>query len=249
MSTILPITHADEKPPTKSTKPLGGKAYGHIPHLPGSRLGPGDHHCHEGQARICTEKVRDKHDRVIVQYKYDGSCVAVLRRGGEIVPLTRAGYLANTSKYEQHHLWWDWAHKNKWRFLAVLNDGERLCGEWMAQAHGTRYALARSMEPFVAFDLIRDGKRLPYQEFVGRAFRFTTPCVLSSGPPLPIPEAMQLLDSIVDCALDPAEGAVWRVERHGEVDFIAKFVRPAKIDGCYLPEVSGKEAVWNWRPA
>ena len=47
----------------KGYKPLGGKAYGSIPHLIGSRVGPGDHHCHEGQARIATEKVRDKHDR------------------------------------------------------------------------------------------------------------------------------------------------------------------------------------------
>jgi len=49
-------------------------------------------------------------------------------------------------------------------------------------------------------------------------------------------------------ALDPVEGAVWRVERRGAVDFLAKFVRPEKLDGCYLPEVSGAAAIWNWRP-
>ena len=46
-------------------KPIG-KAYGHIPHLPTSRMGPADKHCHEGQSRICTEKVRDRHDEIIV---------------------------------------------------------------------------------------------------------------------------------------------------------------------------------------
>ena len=30
-------------------KPLKQKSYGSIPHLLGSRLGVGDHHCHEGQ--------------------------------------------------------------------------------------------------------------------------------------------------------------------------------------------------------
>lgn len=30
-------------------KPLGGKSYGSIPHLPGSRLGPGDHHDNGGK--------------------------------------------------------------------------------------------------------------------------------------------------------------------------------------------------------
>jgi hypothetical protein len=54
------------------------------------------------------------------------------------------------------------------------------------------------------------------------------------------------------------EGAVWRVERNkatgvkGEkkrvVDFLAKYVRPDKEDGICLPNVSGKEAVWNWQP-
>lgn len=39
-----------------------------------------------------------------------------------------------------------------------------------------------------------------------------------------------------------------RVEHKGEVDFLAKYVRPDKIDGLYLPEISGKEAIWNWRP-
>lgn len=35
-------------------KPLGIKAYGSIPHLPGSRLGAGDHHLAIGQALIAT---------------------------------------------------------------------------------------------------------------------------------------------------------------------------------------------------
>ncbi|KKL70160.1 hypothetical protein LCGC14_2107750, partial [marine sediment metagenome] len=30
--------------------------------------------------------------------------------------------------------------------------------------------------------------------------------------------------------------------------FLAKWVRPDKEDGIYLPEISGGEAVWNWRP-
>ena len=60
-------------------------------------------------------------------------------------------------------------------------------------------------------------------------------------------------------ACDVVEGAVWRIERDvlvspGQgserkriVDFLVKYVRPDKRDGSYLPEMSGKEAVWNWR--
>src|SRR3954466_6263266 len=88
--------------PTKFTKPLGIKAYGSICHLPGSRLGPGDHKLNPGQARILTAKKRDQHDLLTVQEKPDGSNVCVARVNGVLVPLGRAGYPAISSKYEQH---------------------------------------------------------------------------------------------------------------------------------------------------
>ena len=37
-------------------------------------------------------------------------------------------------------------------------------------------------------------------------------------------------------AVDPAEGVVYRVESRGVVDFLAKWVQPEKVDGCYLFE-------------
>jgi hypothetical protein len=36
-------------------------------------------------------------------------------------------------------------------------------------------------------------------------------------------------------------------ERIWQVDFLVKYVRPDKLDGIYLPELSGKEPVWNWQ--
>src|SRR5881227_2938055 len=86
----------------KFTKPLGIKAYGSICHLPGSRLGPGDHKLNPGQAKILTKKARDKHDVVIVQEKLDGSNVAVARVNCMLTPIGRAGYRVISSKYEQH---------------------------------------------------------------------------------------------------------------------------------------------------
>jgi hypothetical protein len=62
-----------------SHRPLGSRSYGSTAHLPGSRIGPGDHKCHDGQKRIATEKARDKHDQIIVQEKLDGSNVGVAR--------------------------------------------------------------------------------------------------------------------------------------------------------------------------
>lgn len=231
------------------SKPLGGKSYGSIPHLPGSRLGPGDHHVSPGQERICTVQERDRHDVIIVQEKLDGSNVAAARIDGQILALTRAGYLATTSPYEQHHMWAAWVRENAARFMAVLRDGERLCGEWLAQAHGTRYALRH--EPFVGFDII-SGKmeRITEGELRARlepgGFRW--PWRLHVGEPLSVERAIRELGVYGwHGALDPVEGVVYRVERQGRVDFLAKYVRPDKVDGLYLPEQSGQPAVWNWR--
>ena len=43
---------------------------------------------------------------------------------------------------------------------------------------------------------------------------------------------------------EEVEGAVWRVEREGRVDFLAKYVRPDKIDGKYFPQISGQAEIW-----
>lgn len=230
-------------------KPLGRKAYGSIGHLPMSRMGPADHAVPEGYARICCEKLRDKHDHVIVQEKLDGSCVAVAKVDGEIVPLGRAGWPAITSPYEQHHLFHHWAMENRGRFDAVLGEGERLVGEWLAMAHGTRYELWH--EPFVAFDLMVSAKRTTYRDFSARvAPYFTLPALIHDEPsPLPLVKALAALGATgYHGAKDVPEGVVYRIERQGRVDFLAKFVRPDKVDGCYLPELSGKAAAWNWRP-
>jgi hypothetical protein len=245
----------------KHTKPLGIKNYGSIVHLPNSRMGAGDHHCDKGQARIATEKARDRHDLIIVQEKLDGSNVGVARVDGAIYPLSRAGYLADTSKYRQHWEFSRWVYANQDRFLAVLQDGERLVGEWLMQAHGTRYELKH--EPFVAFDLMRGIERTIYSEFVSRVAvgEFVTPYLIHSGSPISVEDVLRKLNSFgFHGALDTVEGAIWRIERNElinkgkdgmrrwQVDFLVKFVRSDKQDGIYLADVSGKKDVWNWQP-
>ena len=236
-----------------TNKPLGRKAYGSIGHLPNSRVGPKDHHVHEGQARICTVKARDKHDRVIVQEKLDGSCTAVAMVNGEIVALGRAGWPASTSPYEMHQLFAEWVKEQEERFRAVLREGERLVGEWLAQAHGTRYRLPH--EPWVCFDLMVGNRRATVEQLQQAAYRgeFIVPTVIhdDSGAyaALDTQTAMSLLRKGFHGAVDPVEGAIWRVERQGKVDFLAKWVRTDKEDGSYLPELTGGEPVWNWRPS
>lgn len=67
------------------------KSYGTIPHLPGSRMGPGDHHCDPGMLELCTVRKKQKTDRVIFQEKVDGSCMAIAKHDGKILALTRSG--------------------------------------------------------------------------------------------------------------------------------------------------------------
>jgi len=164
--------------------------------------------------------------------------------------LGRSGYLAQTSSYEQHQLFAAWVRDNSDRFR-FLNEGERVCGEWLAQAHGTRYRLTH--DPFVAFDIMREDQRALFEEISPRLTEagLAMPKLLfmGQGQSFAVAEAMKKLGEFgFHGALEPAEGAVWRVERMGKVDFLGKYVRPDKADGRYLPELSGTAAVWNWRP-
>lgn len=249
----------------KAHKPLGIKNYGSIPHLPNSRMGPGDHSCSEGHARIATERVRDKNDEVFVQEKLDGSNVGIARVGDDILALGRAGYLAQTSPYEQHQLFAAWVREREGLFRNFLKDGERLVGEWLAQAHGTRYQLRHA--PFVVFDLMVGHNRLLLDQLYLRRIRhpeIVVAALLHRGGAINIQKIMETVavryrDTYGwHGAIDPVEGAVWRIERNkptgkkGEkvkvVDFLVKYVRPDKVDGRYLSSVSGKPDVWNWRP-
>jgi hypothetical protein len=236
----------------KKTKPLGGKAYGSIGHLPTSRTGPGDWTVHEGQARICCEKPR-KGDTVIVTEKLDGACMAVAKINGEVIPLSRAGYRAEDGTFEHLRAFAPYVEKHKSCFDALLAEGERVCGEWLALAHGTRYDSGHpGFSPFIAFDIIRDGARVPYDEFRHRVFLQAiqhAQCVHCGPNGCPIESAMAALGNFgFHGAMELCEGAVWRVEREGRVDFLAKYVRPTKVDGIYLENLSGKPPVWNWRP-
>ena len=228
-----------------SAKPLGHRNYGSIPHMKHSRMGSGDHSCSEGQERIATKESRDYKDLIIVQEKLDGSNVGIAKIDGKIIALTRSGYLADTSKYEQHHKFNEWVALLGHTRFSGLKEGERIVGEWMYQAHGTRYNLPH--EPFVAFDLMTGHERTPFIEFIHRMARFDliTPRLIHIGQPISLKNVIKQLEPSGHGAIDPVEGAIWRVERDNKVDFLIKYVRPEKEDGIYLPERSGNEPIFN----
>lgn len=241
---------------TKAIKPLGKPIYGSIPHLPNSRLGTGEHHVNAGQARIATVKARDKHDIIIVQEKLDGTNVGIAKIGGEIVPLVRAGYRAVDSPREMHRHFHEWAMTREKIFQFILGEGERLVGEWLLVTHGIEYDL-RGRSPFVAFDLIgNDGYREygdKLTEHVGFHGIATAPTLHADNVPISVEMIMERLSTPKRSpygttvygeygALEVPEGAVWRVERHGKLDFMCKFVRQDFEPGKHL---SDKEERWN----
>jgi len=216
-----------------SDKPLGRKNYGSIPHLQDSRLGPTESHIEEGQERIATKEVRDRWDLVIVQEKLDGSNVGVAKINGEIVALTRAGYAVSTSPYNQHHKFGQYVEREKKRFDGLLDEGDRVVGEWLLVAHGTMYDLTH--EPFVPFDIMREAVRINYHNFLQRVslYEFPTPNLLHMGGGLTI----KLFEKLIGAGKHGAErveGGIWRVERKGIVDFLCKYVRRDKEDGKYF---------------
>lgn len=240
-----------------TAKPIPGKAYGSIPHFPGSRMGPADHCCEAGWAEISCGVGRrldgKPRDRVIVTEKLDGACTAVARVEGKLLALMRAGYLAESSPYDHIRLFSLWLGENEDRF-GWLPESHRVVGEWMAIACGTIYQLAH--EPFAPFDVIegvgRHAYRLPHDDarvLIGQS-GLTGASVLHDGGPLAISDALQLLGRRGHHgAQEKPEGVVYRVETDGRFNFMAKWVDPEKTDGKYLPEISGSGAIIQWSGA
>jgi len=229
-------------------KPLGVKNYGSIPHLSISKLGTGDHFIHEGQEKILTIKVRDKNDEVLVFEKYDGSNVGIAKLDNKIYALTRSGYKASTSPYEQHHIFNDWVYKNISLWIDVLYNGERITGEWMAQAIGVKYKI--DVDPIIFFDYFTpDNKRnkFDFLEFKAIKYGLPLPRLLHRGAAISVKELIPILNEKTKDIYpkENPEGMIYRVERNGNVDFLAKWVREDFKTGQYIDL---NPVIWNWTP-
>jgi ATP-dependent RNA circularization protein (DNA/RNA ligase family) len=210
-------------------------------------LGPNDYHISPGQERILTKSTRDNHDLIIVQEKLDGGNVGVCKVNNSIHAITRKGWRCIDSTFKTHHLFNEYVIRNNKRFSGLLNEGERICGEWLAIAAGTRYELKH--EQFVVFDIMVESERICYMDFLRRAcmYGFTVPHELHKGCALSVEAALKKLGTYgYHGATEPAEGVVYRCERKGKVDFLAKYVRPEKQDGKYFEtEIENKTTVYK----
>lgn len=218
--------------------------YGSIPHLSDSKLTQqADKKIGQGQELILTKKTRDWKDLIIVTEKLDGTNVGVIRKGNELITLTRSGYDCLTSPYKQHILFDKWVREHI-ELFQWLPEGYRVCGEWLIQSHGTKYDITNEI-PFRVFDIFDNkNKRLLYLHLLSLCVRFGLycACLFHIGQPISIKNSIKLLGNGFFGNPEKPEGFVYRCERGGKVDFLAKWVRHDKEDGKYLKD--GIE-VWN----
>ncbi|MDR0935862.1 MAG: RNA ligase family protein [Oscillospiraceae bacterium] len=164
-------------------------------------------------------------DLVIVTEKVDGANVGVLRLGDKLHAVSRKGYDVLTSPYEWLQEFDYFVGNNRERFMNLLNEGERICGEWLVKTHTLRYKL--KSEPFLVFDIISGSERASYFEIVKRAREqgFTTAGLIHAGEAIPPEIALKLMGKGYHGVIgDEPEGVVYRYETSGKFQFSAKFV-------------------------
>jgi len=228
----------------KQMKPLNRKNYGSIPHLSSSKLGKMDFFIHEGQERILTEKKRDNHDTILVFEKYDGSNVGVAKFENKIFALTRSGYEASTSPYKQHHEFAKWVNKRKEMFDSLLQEGERVTGEWLLQSHGLIYKIEN--DPILFFDYFNNNNERQLFEVLEKMC-LPLPRLLHKGDSISVDELKPILNLKTNniMSLESPEGMVYRVERKGKVDFLAKWVRQDFEAGKYCIGIEEENLIYN----
>lgn len=229
-------------------KPLNRKNYGSIPHLSNSKLGLHDHYIDKGQEYIITTKKRDHNDIIYSFEKYDGSNVGVCKVNNKIFALTKKGYIAKLSPFKQHHIFNDYVVKHESLFNDMLNNNERIVGEWLLQVHGLRYNI--KSEPLIFFDYFNDNnERLIYSDLMQKInhYELIPPRLLNVGDSKKIDELLPILNmktKIIESEELP-EGIVFKVERNNKVDFLAKWIRPDFIPGKYCINVNVDDLKWN----
>lgn len=229
---------------TNPNKPLSCKNYGSIKHIRGSKIS-------DASDKIIDERLEGiifnppKGWKIFTTEKMDGSNVGVGKVNGELVAIQRQGFLCQSSERLQHQLFVKYVEFWKSEFDELVNEGERITGEWLLQAHGMKYDIKDSCDLFRPFDIFtNENKRVPYQSFKEKMiYSIFEECKLISD------KSNLNIDGLNHCcAVRNIEGVIFRAEKDGVFQFNTKYVRPDFEQGKYLPEVTGSEVVWNFDP-
>lgn len=225
-------------------RPLGKDAYGSIPYMLDCWEDQRAKYIDKGQDNILTVNKRNNHDTIWVTEKYDGSNVSIANVEGKIYPLTKTGYLARTSKYKHHLAFARWVELNQHYLKLFIPDGFRLCCEWLLKRHTLEYEFLINTQEcsIVAFDLIENesNDRLSYLDFYSLdTWLIPKARLLHCGNSIKPKDLILKLNGDHDHKIQSApdnkpEGLIYRLERHGKVDFLAKWVRSDFVAGKFL---------------
>jgi len=198
------------------------KKYPSICHLPNSKHGRDDKGIQKGMADYFESKYRPD-TRIIVTEKVDGSNVSIFNDNGKIMALSRGGYDAEFSNYQHHREFAKWV-KNLGNIGSsfILPVGHRVIFEDLSVPHGTIY---KKIPKLLLIDWkTRDG-RLPWENihFLG----IPKVQVVYSGA---VPVSTDCINRVMPKkgfygAKGGYEGLVYRMERFGEFQQLAKWVR------------------------
>lgn len=221
-----------------------------IQHLPGSKMrDTSDKSIGAQEVEWLTIRARSPKDVVVVTEKVDGCNVGVIRQGDTLTPIIRKGYDVRTNQFDWIRDFAEFMEKNRKRFLHLLTDGERVCGEWMIKTHTIHYDMPH--EPFICFDLIKGSERTPYMGTRKRLSEvgFVSAGLVHCGTAIPTQEAIGKLGKGFHGAIDAPEGVVYRYEsaEHGWL-FSAKFVsNPLVGDQALLQQNIENNIMNSWR--
>lgn len=199
--------------------------YSSIQHLYGSKMiCDDDKLLNQREQDWLTVKTRSIKDIVIVTEKVDGCNVGVLRRGNELLPIVRKGYNVLSNPLDWIKAFDNFVREREERFLNLLNDGERVCGEWLIKTHTLQYKMKH--EPFVCFDLISGIQREKYLTAKSRleANGFITAGLVHYGTAIPVNIALEMLSNGFHGVIGEPEGIVYRYEDKNGFVFCGKYV-------------------------
>ena len=227
------------------------RSFGNIKHLTGSRLkDSGDTILEEAIQPYFTEKLQfPKRDKLYVTEKIDGANVGVYKSEGRLFPIMRKGYDVRTSEHEFLRRFADFVSDNANRFDNLLDDGERVCGEWMIKTHSLFYDLPH--EPFVVFDIIKDGKkpvRPSFADIIKRCekYEFVMVAIVHEGGAISVEEGLRLLGGGFHGCRTAPEGIVYRYERDGTFEMSAKYVSNLNVGGDFMNDDGAYNNWLNW---
>lgn len=217
-------------------KVLSHKNYGSIPHLLGSKLGEHDKFITEGQHNIATKKSRDWKDTIWVTEKIGGSNVGVVKINGILNRVTRKGLLCSKSRFDTHKEFINESYRFLDRIKYEIEEGERLVFEWVDTENPCSIQYCHD-EVFLLDWFDANNRRKPFCDVIRMAGHLgvSTPKIIHCGQPIDVKRLIKQKNALTsNLTKEQSEGLVYRVERNGQFDFMAKWVRPDFIPGKLL---------------